>query len=148
MALKIEMNHLDIRLNEEVRGLLLPKPHKPTTHYHSPPPKTHINSPTLTTTSHQNHNFSFTISNCQSPKITTTDSCKSPTTNHKLIFFIPVMLLHYLQCCTKYNDFTAEKQTTDYSNLFSHMISIQTAIAWQIVQQYISPRQASTIKLC
>ena len=31
MALKIGMSHLDIRLNEEVRGLLLPKPHHNTT---------------------------------------------------------------------------------------------------------------------
>lgn len=130
----------------KVRGLLLPKPHKPNTHYHSPPPKTHINIPTLTTTSHQNHNFSFTIINYQSPKITTTDGYKYTTTNHKLIFFIPVMLLYYWQCCTKYNDFTAEKQTTDCSNLFPRRISIQTAIAWQIVQQYISPRQTATIK--
>lgn len=71
----------------KVRGLTIttapPKPHKPTTHYHSPPPNTTINSPTLTTTSHQNHNFSFTIINYQSPKITTTDSCKSPITNNK-----------------------------------------------------------------
>lgn len=98
-------------------------------------PHTHHKFHTKTTTSH----LQSAIVN--PTKFQTTNSCKSTTTNHKLIFFIPVMLLHYWQCCTKYNDFTAEKQTTDYSNLFSHMISIQTAIAWQIVQQYISPRQ-------
>lgn len=124
-----------------VRGLLLPtappKPHKPNKNHTTHTKITNIG----TQISRQNHNFSFTIINYQSPKITTTDSCKSPITNHKLIFFIPVIQKHYRQRCTKYNDFTAEKQTTDYSNLFPRRISIQTAVAWQSIQQYISPRQ-------
>lgn len=115
-----------------------PNPIKITLHTHHQ----HTKSTTISTQiSCQNHNFSFTIINYQSTKITTTDSCKSTITNHKLIFFIPVIQKHYRQCCTKYNDFTAEKQSTDYSNLFSRRISIQTAIAWQSIQQYISPRQ-------
>ena len=115
------------------------KPHY--THHH------HTKSTTIITQISRKTTTSHLQSAIVNPtKFQTTNSCKSTTTNHKLIFFIPVMQKHYWQCCTKYNDFTAEKQTTDYSNLFSHMISIQTAIAWQIVQQYISPRQASTIK--
>lgn len=125
----------------KVRGLLLPttppNPIKTTLHTPSSHQKHNHHHPNFT----QNHNFSFTIINYQSPKITTTDNYKPTTTNHKLIFFIPVIQKHYRQCCTKYNDFTAEKQSTDCSNLFPRRISIQTAIAWQSVQQYISPRQ-------